>query len=395
MNINQELKNNLQEGFSRVFGENTETSCYFAPGRVNLIGEHTDYNGGKVFPCALTLGTYAVMSKTTSGQIRMYSENFPETGIKVADWGDLEYKEEDNWANYPKSVIYKLKQEGYRIESGMDLYFWGNLPNQSGLSSSASIEVLTCYIMVETFKLKITKEKMSILCQEAENEYMGVNCGIMDQFAICMGQQNKGIFLDTNTLKFEYVPIELGEYQLIIAQTNKKRTLGESAYNQRRLECNLALNDLQQKRKLEYLCDLSKEELEQNKQFICNPISYQRALHVVSENERTNQAVEFLKEGKLEEFGKLLNESHCSLRDLYEVTGKELDTLVEAAWKQEGVLGARMTGAGFGGCTINLVKKSKVEDFIKNVDAEYTKGCGLKADFYVVEIGNGPQKIFV
>ena len=191
------------------------------------------------------------------------------------------------------------------------------------------------------------------------------------------------------------MPIELGEYQLIIAQTNKKRTLGESAYNQRRLECNLALNDLQQKRKLEYLCDLSKEELEQNKQFICNPISYQRALHVVSENERTNQAVEFLKEGKLEEFGKLLNESHCSLRDLYEVTGKELDTLVEAAWKQEGVLGARMTGAGFGGCTINLVKKSKVEDFIKNVDAEYTKGCGLKADFYVVEIGNGPQKIFV
>lgn len=393
MDNNQNEQNNISKGFQKIFGDREQTHCFFAPGRVNLIGEHTDYNGGAVFPCALTLGTYAIMAKNQDNHIRMYSENFPEQGIISINPDELDFRKEDHWANYPKSVLWKLQELGYSINGGMNIYYWGNLPNQSGLSSSASIEVLTCFLMKETFKLSITNEQMAILCQEAENQYMGVNCGIMDQFAICMGQENKGIFLNTNTMEYEYVPIELGEYQLVIAQTNKKRTLGDSAYNQRRMECNQAVADLQKKLKIQFLCDLTIEELEQNKRLIQDPVSYQRALHVVRENERTKEGVYLLKQGRLAEFGQLLNASHRSLRDLYQVTGNELDVLVESAWAQEGVLGARMTGAGFGGCTINLVKKTKVGSFIENVGASYTKGCGLKADFYVVEIGCGPKKL--
>lgn len=384
------MKQELLRKFEEVLGKGGDYKAYFAPGRVNLIGEHTDYNGGHVFPCALTIGTYAVARKRSDSKLRFYSMNFDQLGIIEADLNHLEKRKEDDWANYPKGVIWTLQSKGYKIGSGLDILYYGNIPNASGLSSSASIEVLTGFVLKDLFGLDFSLQELALMSQYAENHFIGVNCGIMDQFAIAMGKKNNAIFLDTANLSYEYAPLELGDAKIVIMNTNKKRGLGDSKYNERRSECEAALADLQKVADIKTLGELTEEEFEAHKHAIANPIHAKRAKHAVYENQRTIKAVEALKNKDLIRFGQLMNASHTSLQYDYEVTGKELDTMVEAAWKQEGVIGARMTGAGFGGCAVSIVKEAWIEAFIKNVGEEYKKQIGYEASFYVVEIGDGP-----
>ncbi len=384
------MKEKVLKKFQEVFGGEGEIHTYFAPGRVNLIGEHTDYNGGHVFPCALTIGTYAVAKKREDKKLRFYSMNFEHIGIIEAEIDTLKNKKEDGWTNYPKGVIWAFQEKGYAVTSGMDLLLFGNIPNSSGLSSSASVEVVTGVIVKDLFGLEsVTMQEIALLGQYSENHFNGVNCGIMDQFAIAMGKKDHAIFLDTADLSYEYAPIVLKDAKIVIACSNKKRGLGDSKYNERRTECETALAELQTKLSIQSLGELTEEEFEANKNLIQNEVRVRRAKHAVYENQRTIHAVEALRKGDIAEFGKLMNESHISLRDDYEVTGKELDTLVETAWKQKGVIGSRMTGAGFGGCTVSIVKNENVEEFIKNVGETYQAAVGYAADFYVVEIGDG------
>lgn len=384
------MKEKVLKKFQEVFGGEGEIHTYFAPGRVNLIGEHTDYNGGHVFPCALTIGTYAVARKREDKKLRFYSMNFEHIGIIEAEIDALKNKKEDGWTNYPKGVIWAFQEKGYAVTSGMDLLLFGNIPNSSGLSSSASVEVVTGVIVKDLFGLEsVTMQEIALLGQYSENHFNGVNCGIMDQFAIAMGKKDHAIFLDTADLSYEYAPIVLKDAKIVIACSNKKRGLGDSKYNERRTECETALAELQTKLSIQSLGELTEEEFEANKNLIQNEVRVRRAKHAVYENQRTIHAVEALRKGDIAEFGKLMNESHISLRDDYEVTGKELDTLVETAWKQKGVIGSRMTGAGFGGCTVSIVKNENVEEFIKNVGETYQAAVGYAADFYVVEIGDG------
>ncbi len=384
------MKKELLQKFEEIFGTEGSYQIYFAPGRVNLIGEHTDYNGGHVFPCALTIGTYAVARKREDKFLRFYSMNFEQLGVIESSIDDLTKKAEDDWANYPKGVIWALQQKGYRIESGFDLLYYGNIPNGSGLSSSASLEVLTGFILKELLGLEVSLTQLALFSQFAENKFIGVNCGIMDQFAIAMSKKNNAIFLDTADLSYEYAPLDLGDAKLVILNTNKKRGLGDSKYNERRSECETALADLQKVMELEALGELTEEEFEAHKSAIQNPIHAKRAKHAVYENRRTIKAVEALKSKNLDLFGRLMIASHESLRYEYEVTGIELDTIVEAALKQEGVIGARMTGAGFGGCGVSIVKEGAIEAFISNVGREYTEKIGYEPSFYVVETGSGP-----
>ncbi len=384
------MKEQLLQKFNEIFGTGGDIQVYFAPGRVNLIGEHTDYNGGHVFPCALTIGTYAAVRKREDKTLRFYSMNFEHLGVITSSIEGLTKKKEDDWANYPKGVIWALKQRGYVIEGGMDVLYYGNIPNASGLSSSASLEVLTGYILKELFGLKLYMIELALISQYAENKFIGVNCGIMDQFAVAMGKKDHAIFLDTSNLACEYAPVKLENARIVIASSNKKRGLGDSKYNERRSECEEALKELQAVVNIETLGDLSEEEFETHKKAIGAPLRIKRARHAVYENQRTIKAVKALKENNIAEFGKLMNASHVSLRDDYEVTGKELDTLVEAAWEQKGVIGSRMTGAGFGGCTVSIVENDSVEAFIDAVGRTYEEKIGYKADFYVVDIGNGP-----
>lgn len=384
------MKEKLLKEFERVFGTAQEAEVFFAPGRVNLIGEHTDYNGGHVFPCALTIGTYAAARKREDNKLRFYSMNFKSMDIIEVSLDKLSYVKSDNWTNYPKGVLKILIDAGYQIQNGMDVVYCGNIPNSSGLSSSASLEVLTAYIAREFNKFTLDFVTMAKLTQKAENEFIGVNCGIMDQFAIAMGKKDHAIFLDTSNLSYEYAPIVLKEAKIVIACSNKKRGLGDSKYNERREECESALESLQMVTKITSLGELSEKEFEEHKQVIKDERKRKRAKHAVYENQRTIRAVEALKANNIALFGQLMNESHISLRDDYEVTGIELDTLVESAWKQDGVIGSRMTGAGFGGCTVSIVKNDKVEDFVKKVGETYFNKIGYAADFYVVEVGNGP-----
>jgi galactokinase len=387
------MKQQLVQEFEKIFGNGGEIQTYFAPGRVNLIGEHTDYNGGHVFPCALTIGTYAVARKNNSTKLRFYSKNFAHLGILEGDVEDLTYKKEDGWINYPKGIIWTMKQRGFEIPQGMDILYYGTIPNGSGLSSSASIEVLTGFVLKNMWNLSVSNQDLALIGQYSENNYNGVNCGIMDQFAIAMGQKNKAIFLDTATLDYEYADIDLGDCKIVILNTNKKRGLGDSKYNERRAECEEALSELQKVVKIDTLGDLDEQQFEIYKNAIKDSVRQKRAKHAVYENQRTVKAVQALKEGKLEEFGQLMIASHKSLQYDYEVTGIELDTLVDAALKQEGVIGARMTGAGFGGCAVSIVKEDAIEKFIENVGKEYKDKIGYNADFYVVEVGNGPMLI--
>ena len=380
----------LEQKFKEVFGKDAEQQ-FFAPGRVNLIGEHTDYNGGNVFPCAIDRGTYGLVSKRADRTFRMYSENFADLGVMEFTLDELVNDKKHDWANYPKGVIKMFVEEGFKIDSGFDFLVSGNIPNGAGLSSSASIEMLTGIVLKDLFHLSIDPIAMALLGKKVENLFIGVNSGIMDQFAIAMGKKDHAILLDCNTLKYDYVPVVLKDEVIVIANTNKRRGLADSKYNERRAECDEALAELQTKLPIKALGELSIEEFEANKDLIKSPIRQKRAKHAVYENQRTLKAQKELSAGNLAEFGKLMNQSHISLRDDYEVTGKELDTLAALAWEQEGVIGSRMTGAGFGGCTVSIVKKNKVDDFIKNVGAAYQKEIGYAADFYIANISDGAK----
>ena len=382
----------LYNKFKNLFGYEAE-SKFFSPGRVNLIGEHTDYNGGHVFPCAIHRGTYALVKKRDDKKFRMYSENFENLGIIEFLLDNLVNEKKHKWVNYPKGVVKMFIEAEYKIDSGFDVLFYGNIPNGSGLSSSASIEIVTSIILKDLYNLDIDMVEMVKLSQKAENQFIGVNSGIMDQFAVGMGKKDNAILLDCNTLKYSYAPVILKDEVLVIGNTNKKRGLADSKYNERRAECEEALKDLQKELDIQSLGELSIEEFNKNEKLIKNEINRKRAKHAIYENQRTIKAQKELMEGNLEEFGRLMNESHVSLRDDYEVTGIELDTMVEIAWNQEGVIGSRMTGAGFGGCTISIVKKNAVDKFIANVGKEYKERVGLNADFYVVNISDGAKKL--
>ena len=382
----------LYNKFKELFGYEAE-SKFFSPGRVNLIGEHTDYNGGHVFPCAIHRGTYALVKKRDDKKFRMYSENFENLGIIEFLLDNLVNEKKHKWVNYPKGVVKMFIEAGYKIDSGFDVLFYGNIPNGSGLSSSASIEIVTSIILKDLYNLDIDMVEMVKLSQKAENQFIGVNSGIMDQFAVGMGKKDNAILLDCNTLKYSYAPVILKDEVLVIGNTNKKRGLADSKYNERRAECEEALKDLQKELDIQSLGELSVEEFNKSEKLIKNEINRKRAKHAVYENQRTIKAQKELMEENLEEFGRLMNESHVSLRDDYEVTGIELDTMVEIAWNQEGVIGSRMTGAGFGGCTISIVKKNAVDKFIANVGKEYKERVGLNADFYVVNISDGAKKL--
>ncbi|MGH1803891.1 galactokinase [Enterococcus gallinarum] len=382
----------LQQIFAEKFGEKG-TGSYFAPGRINLIGEHTDYNGGYVFPASITIGTYGVARKRADKQIRLYSENFPEKGIITFSLDDLEYRKEDDWTNYPKGVIRYLKAAGHAIDSGIEIAFYGNIPNGAGLSSSASIELLTGVILDDLFGLAIERLELILTGKKVENEFIGVNSGIMDQFAIGMGKKDHALLLDTNTLVYDLVPAEFGDYVVAIMNTNKRRELADSKYNERRGECEEALKRLQTKLKIQSLGELDEATFFAHTSLIEDPTLIKRAKHAVTENQRTLKAKAALEAGDLESFGHLLDASHASLRDDYEVTGIELDTLVAAAQEQPAVLGARMTGAGFGGCAIALVKKSEWEAFATAVKESYREKIGYETDIYQASIDDGARKL--
>ena len=384
------MKDQMIEGFRKIYGGDGEIKVYFAPGRVNLIGEHTDYNGGHVFPCALTMGTYAAVRQRDDNKLRFYSANFEKLGVIESSLDELVWTKEADWTNYPKGVMWAYGQKGYRFDKGFDMYYFGNIPNGSGLSSSASIEVLTALVLKDTFGFDTSFTDMALISQFAENKFNKVNCGIMDQFAIAMGKAGHAIFLDTSNLSYEYAPVKRDNAKIVISCSNKKRGLGDSKYNERRAECEEALEELQKVIDIKTLGDLSEEAFERYKSAIKSEVRQRRAKHAVYENQRTIKAVKALKEGDIEEFGRLMIASDTSLREDYEVTGKELDTLVAAALKQPGVIGSRMTGAGFGGCTVSIVKTDAVDNFIEKVGKEYKDTIGYAADFYVADIGGGP-----
>lgn len=387
----------LTERFDQEFGQGGERRRFFTPGRVNLIGEHIDYNGGRVFPCALDIGTYALVRPRQDHLVRFVSTNM-ELKNQV-DISRICYEEKDGWTNYPKGTILQVQEyltaqgRDAGVIGGMDILYHGNIPNGSGLSSSASIEVLTATVVNRLWDLGIDMVTLVLLCQKGENTFNGVNSGIMDQFAVGMGKESCAIYLDTSDLSYEYVPCVLGDLVLVIGNTNKKRGLADSKYNERRQECDQALAALQKVKPILHLCELSAEEWEESKSAIADDTIRRRAEHAVMENARVKEAVAVLKQNDLVRFGELLNASHDSLRDLYDVTGIELDTMVEEARKIEGVYGARMTGAGFGGCTVSLVKKEAVERFCQEVGENYQRRTGLTPEFYVVNIGGGAGEI--
>ena len=387
------MKNNIIEMFTKVYGDREGIRVFFSPGRVNLIGEHTDYNGGNVFPCALSFGTYGAIALRDDKTVRMYSENFKDLGVITFDIDDLKNEEKDDWANYPKGVISVLRNHGYDVKQGFDMVVFGNIPNGAGLSSSASLELLMGVMVDKIFNFNIDRVELVKYCQEAENKFIGVNCGIMDQFAIGMGKEDSAILLDCNTLDYSYSKVDLKDEVIIIANTNKRRGLADSKYNERRSEGDTALSEHQTKLNINSLGELTEEEFENNKYLIKNDIRAKRAKHAVYENQRTLKAVKALQNNDIETFGKLMNDSHTSLRDDYEVTGKELDTLVDLAWKHEATVGSRMTGAGFGGCTVSIVKKAMEEDFINTVGKGYKEIIGYDANFYVANIGDGTREI--
>ncbi|WP_112182307.1 galactokinase [Paraliobacillus zengyii] len=379
--------------FQGVFQTDAIPRLFFAPGRINLIGEHTDYNGGYVFPASISFGTYALALKRTDSKVRFYSMNFDESGIITTTLSDLSYNQKDDWANYPKGMLASLINEGFSIETGFDVLYFGNIPNGAGLSSSASIELVTGVLLESLFNLRINRIHMVQLGQKVENNYIGVNSGIMDQFAIGMGKQGHAILLDCNTLDYQYAPVDLKDYVIMIINTNKRRELAGSKYNERRTQCEQALKDLQTELKIKSLGELSIEKFEKHKHLIESKTNQQRAKHAVYENQRTKEALAKLQSEDLVAFGELMNQSHISLQYDYEVTGVELDTIVEAAWKQAGVIGARMTGAGFGGCAIAITPRSEVDTFKENVNAIYKEKIGYDATFYLATIGDGAKEI--
>jgi len=388
------MKQQVLAKFAELFGDTADVKTYFAPGRVNLIGEHTDYNGGHVFPCALTIGTYAAARKRSDRKINFYSINFSEKGIIETSLDDLTPSEAAGWTNYPKGVIWAFEGRGYKLDTGLDMVIVGDIPNGSGLSSSASLEVLTGFILRDLYGFdEVTNVNLAQIGQYSENNFNGMNCGIMDQFASAMGKENNAIFLDCNTLNFEYAPIVLEDAKVVVTNSKVKHSLVDSAYNERRSSCELAVEELKKVIDINTLGDLSEEEFEQHKSAIADDIRIKRAHHAVYENQRAIKAVSALKAGDLVTFGKLMNESHVSLRDDYEVSCPEIDVLVDAAWKVEGVIGSRITGGGFGGCTVSIVKNDAIDTFKEELTKAYLDKVGKEPEFYVVSIGNGPMEI--
>lgn len=388
------MKKKLFDMFAELFGDSEGARFYFSPGRVNLIGEHTDYNGGHVFPCALTLGTYGAARKREDNKIHFYSMNLDSFDVVEASLDDLTNKKEYNWANYPLGVVWAFKEKGHTITSGFDMVIWGNIPNGSGLSSSASLEVLTGVILTDLFEIKdLSMTDLALIGQYSENNFNGCNCGIMDQFAVAMGKKDHAIFLDTSDLSYEYAPCVLDGAKIVITNSKVKHSLVDSAYNDRRNECAAALKALQSELDIQALGDLTPEEFEAHKSLIKDEIQLQRAKHAVYENQRTIRAVAALKANNIEEFGKLMNESHISLKNDYEVSCEEIDILVDLAWEIPGVIGSRITGGGFGGCTVSIVKNDAVDTFIEKVGNGYKEQTGNTAEFYVVEVGDGAHRL--
>lgn len=381
----------LRMEFEEKFGKRSDIRSYFAPGRVNLIGEHTDYNGGHVFPCALTLGTYGIAAKRDDNKLRFYSVNFEKLGVIETSLDDLVPSKEADWTNYPKGVMWAFEGRGYKLPCGLDILIYGNIPNGSGLSSSASLEVLTGVILKDMFGFDVSMVEIAQIGQYSENNFNGCNCGIMDQFASAMGKKDNAIFLDTNTLEFEYAPVVLEDAKIVIINSKVKHSLVDSAYNDRRNECETALKELQTVVDIKTLGDLTEDEYEAHKDAIQSEIRRKRAKHAVYENQRAIKAVAALKANDVETFGKLMNASHVSLRDDYEVSCEEIDILVDLAWEIDGVIGSRITGGGFGGCTVSIVKNDVVDKFVETIGAEYEKKVGHKAEFCVVDIGDGAR----
>ncbi len=388
------IKSELTAEFGKVFGYAEGVSVYFAPGRVNLIGEHTDYNGGHVFPCALTIGTYAAVKRRNDRVLRFYSLNFADKGVVETSLDDFRPGQDHNWTAYPKGVVWTFLGRGHAIETGFDMLIYGTIPSGSGLSSSASLEVLTGEALRDLYGFSdVTNTDLAIMGQYSENNYNGMNCGIMDQFASAMGKKDNAIFLDTSNLKFEYAPINLADACIIVTNSNVKHSLVGSDYNTRRAECEEALAELKKTVDINSLGDLDEATFEKYKSVITRDECRARAKHAVYENRRTMKAVEALKRGDVEAFGKLMNEAHTSMSVDYAASCPEVDVLVEAAWKIDGVLGSRITGGGFGGCSVSIVRNNAVEDFKAKVGAEYKEKTGKDADFYVVSIGDGPCKL--
>ena len=384
----------LIQRFKELYGKEGEVREYFAPGRVNLIGEHTDYNGGHVFPCALTLGTYGIVRDREDRVLRFYSANFEKLGVIETSLDDLIPDKAAGWTNYPKGVMWAFEKRGYQLTHGMDILIYGNIPNGSGLSSSASLEVLTGLILKDTFGFEqVSMIDVALIGQDSENNFNGCNCGIMDQFASAMGKKDHAIFLDTNTLNYEYAPVVLEDAKIVITNSKVKHSLVNSAYNDRRNECETALKELQSVVNIKTLGDLTEEEYEAHKDAIKDPVRQKRAKHAVYENQRTIRAVEALKNNDVELFGKLMNASHKSLRYDYEVSCGEIDILVDLAQAMPGVIGSRITGGGFGGCTVSIVKNDTVDAFIREIGKTYQEKVGHEAEFYVVEIGDGAKII--
>lgn len=388
------MQKELMEKFKEVYGEGGEIRQYFAPGRVNLIGEHTDYNGGHVFPCALTLGTYGLARKREDRKLRFYSANFTRLGVIETSLDDLVPSDEAGWTNYPKGVMWAFEKRGVKLDTGVDFLIYGNIPNGSGLSSSASLEVLTGLMLKDMFGVEqFSMQDLALIGQYSENNFNGMNCGIMDQFASAMGKKDCAIFLDTSTLNYEYAPVALKDARIVITNSKVKHSLVGSAYNDRRNECETALEELKKVIDIKTLGDLSEEEFEAHNNAITSDICRKRAKHAVYENQRTIKAVKALKEDNVEEFGRLMNASHVSLRDDYEVSCEEIDILVDLAWKIPGVIGSRITGGGFGGCTVSIVKNDAVDTFIDTIGKQYKEKVGHEAEFYVVDIGDGAHVI--
>lgn len=387
------MKETVLKKFEEIFGDIKDVNVYFAPGRVNMIGEHTDYNGGHVFPCALTIGTYAAARKRADDKLRFYSMNFDSLGVIESSIVDLKPEKEAEWTNYPKGVMWAFEKRGFKMPCGLDIVLNGNIPNGSGLSSSASLEVVTGYMLRDLFGFDVTNVDLALIGQYSENNFNGMNCGIMDQFASAMGKKDNAIFLDTTDLSYEYAPLILEGAKIVVTNSKVKHSLVDSEYNVRRSECEKALEELQTVVDIKGLGDLSEEQFEQYKSAIKDDVRVRRAKHAVYENQRTIRAVEALKNNDLKLFGELMNASHVSLRDDYQVSCDEIDVLVEEAWKVPGVIGSRITGGGFGGCTVSIVKEEAVTEFQEKVGAAYRERVGKDADFYVVEIGDGPAKL--
>ena len=386
-------KGELIRSLYEAFGPGAEPRVFFAGGRVNLIGEHVDYNGGHVLPCALTMGTWGLLRRRADDRLRFYSLNFPQAGVLEGTLRSVRFHERNQWTNYVLGMLFALGERGIVLNSGFELLIYGNIPNGSGLSSSASLEMVAGEAFRACYDLDVTNVELALLGQRAENGFIGLNSGIMDQFSIALGQEDSAVFLNTGTLSYEYVPVELGDNVILIMNTCKRRTLADSKYNERRSECESALKALQKVLPVKDLASVDLRTFEANKGLIENETERNRAEHVVYECARTVEACKKLRAGDLISFGRLMDASHDSLRDLYAVSCKELDTLVDEARKRPGVLGARMTGAGFGGCAVAIVNRDAVDGVCARVGRAYEEAVGYPCAFYVAAIGGGPKEL--